>query len=202
MPTTKLSPTELLIMDWQNALPGFGVPYSGPNDGITNSKFYMAMMALESKTKAYGKLYNGTQPIMSVQKAKALFEPSTLPAAPIESTKPQTESLGNKLVEWEAFLSTTLPVVGKLYSPGTDITLAFQALEASIGKEIDKPMAGVIFNPTTKTPNTSTQDILEALKTIQSHKEKLARGSSVVSPEYFSQDDRLILLKKIVHGQV
>jgi hypothetical protein len=59
-----------LILDWQNALPVFGIPYTGPKDGKMNQSLIEAMMALENKYQAYGQIFTGSDIKMSVDEAK------------------------------------------------------------------------------------------------------------------------------------
>lgn len=185
-------PVNQAILDWQNALPSFGIAYSGPKDGQANQSFVDAMMTLEGKYKAYGQVFAGGNVIMSVSDAKKKFlGDSKEPAKePTKDSKPVDQSLK----AWESFLSGSLPVVGKVYDG--DLAVAAKKIEAAIGKVINKPTAGIIWNDTKKEFNTTPDDVKKALDLIQAH------AKTVTQPEVkaakFTLDQRVIRMSQLL----
>lgn len=136
------------ILDWQNSLSEFGINYSGPKNGLMNMQFIAAMMALESKLKAYGELFTGSGVKISVTEAKKKY-------------------LTSKSSGWESFLSQNLPMVGKVYDG--DLAVAGKKLEDRIGKFINKQIRGSIWSDEKQQFNTTPDDIKKSLDLIQSY---------------------------------
>lgn len=183
-----------MVLEWQNALPAFGVSYSGPKDGQVNQAFVEAMMAFEGKYKAYGQVFAGNKPKMSVVEAKKKFlseaPKSDAPVKEVPGTPPEDASL--KI--WESFLSGNLPVVGKVYEG--DLAGAAKKIEAVIGKAINKPASGLIWNDAAKKFNTTTDDVKKALDLIQTHLSSPTSGEKKSSD--FTLDQRVILMSQMM----
>ena len=179
------------ILDWQNAFPAFGVTYLGPKDGIVNPQFIAAMLALESKLKAYGEIFTGSGVKMSVTEAQKKYLSPETPKQ--ETTKVETKPeamVPNNTKVWESFLSQSLPVVGKVYDG--DLASAGKKLEAAIGKSINKPTAGLIWNDTKKQFNTTPDDVKKALELIRAHQQKQPKTAE------FTQDERIVMMAKFL----
>lgn len=184
------------ILEWQNALPSFGISYSGPKDGQINQAFIDAMMALEGKYKAYGQIFSGSGVNMSVSDAKKKFMMEAPKDIPKDTQQPELPKLDTpttsdqSLKIWESFLSTNLPVVGKVYDG--DLPGAAKKLEAAIGKSINKPMSGIIWSDAKKQFNTTPDDVKKALEMIQAHTEK------EVKPAQFTSDQRIVRMSQML----
>lgn len=188
-----------MISEWQNALPSFGISYSGPKDGQVNQGFVEAMMALEGKYKAYGQVFAGNKIKMSVLEAKKKFLNEVLkddvsvkevPGKDVTVVKPEDASIK----AWESFLSSNLPVVGKVYEG--DLAGAAKKIEAAISKAINKPASGLIWNDATKKFNTTTDDVKKALYLIQTHLSSPTSGEKKSSD--FTLDQRVILMSQML----
>lgn len=184
------------ILEWQNVLPAFGIPYSGPKDGQINQAFIDAMMALEGKYKAYGQIFSGSSINMSVSDAKKKFmietpKDSPRPELPKSDTPAPTDQ---SLKVWESFLSTNLPVVGKVYDG--DLSAAAKKLEATIGKSINKSMAGIIWSDAKKQFNTTPDDVKKALDMIQAHEQKETKQAQFTLDHRVVQMSQMLLEKK------
>lgn len=184
-----------LLSDWQNALPTFGIPYTGPKNGELSQAFIEAMMALEDKYKAYGQIFTGSGVKMSVSEAKQKFlsnvksEPKT---EIVENVTPSTQE--SSLKKWESFLSQQLPVVGKLYEG--DLATAGKKLETTISQAINKPMHGVIWNDVTHQFNTTTEDVKKALELIQAHKSNSVATAKFTIDQRVTKMSQMLLEKK------
>lgn len=177
-----------IILEWQNALSIFGIVYTGPKDGEMNQAFINAILSLEDKYKAYGQIFTGTGIKMSVSEAKKKFLGETL--KPTEISTPAEIPKTNDLKIWEDFFDNSLPVVGKIYD-GKLATTA-KKLEASIGKLINKPMSGVIWNDVTKQFNTTPDDIKKALTLLEKH------TPTAIKPAQFTIDQRIVKMSQIL----
>lgn len=178
------------ILEWQTALPSFGVSYSGPKDGQISQSFIDAMMALEGKYKAYGQIFAGGGIRMSVADAKKKFlsEASKDTPKEITSVTPKPEEQSLKI--WESFLSTNLPVVGKVYDG--DLAGAAKKIEAAISKAINKPVNGMIWSDAKRQFNTTPDDVKKALDLIQAH------ASSEVKAAESTLDQRVIRMSQLL----
>lgn len=85
---------------------------------------------------------------------------------------------------WESFLSQNLPVVGNVYTG--DMASAGKKIEAAIGKAINKSMAGIIWNDSKKTFNTTPDDVKKALDLIAAKSENQPKQAE------FLMDDRIV----------
>ncbi len=174
-----------LILDWQNVLtPIFGISYNGPKDGKMNQSLIESMMALESKYKAYGQIFTGSDIKMSVNEAKNKFIDEKV----IKDTNEDHQD--TFLNKWESFLSQQLPVVGKLYQG--DLATAGKKLETEIAKSIGKPMNGIIWNDATHSFNTTIEDVKKALELIQTHK------TAEIKSVQFTIDQRVAKMSQIL----
>lgn len=77
---------------------------------------------------------------------------------------------------FQNLLSENLPIVGTLYNG--DLIDAAKKLEMAIGKEINIPMSGMIWNDQKKQFNTTPDDIRKSLDIIQMHKSPKSIQSS------------------------
>lgn len=183
-----------LILDWQNTLPVFGIPYTGPKDGKMNQSLMEAMMALENKYKAYGQIFTGSDIKMSVDEAKNKFLSADKSKEKIPQETPKKVQQDSFLKKWESFLSQQLPVVGKLYQG--DLATAGKRLETAIAKSIGKPMNGVIWNDTTHNFNTTVEDIQKALELIQAHKTTEIKTAQFTIDQRVAKMSQMLLEKK------
>jgi len=180
------------ILDWQNSLPIFGIPYTGPKDGEINQPFIESMMALEGKYKVYGQIFSGNNIRMSVSDAKKILMGDIPKEVSKDSVLLKSDSASDpSLKVWESFLSESLPIVGKVYEG--DLVSAAKKMEAFIGKAIGKPMNGMIWNDAKKQFNTTTDDVKKALDLIQSHIQ-----TTEVKKTELSLDQRVIRFSKIL----
>lgn len=175
------------ILEWQSALPSFGIPYQGPKDGKVNQSFLDAMMSLEGKYKAYGQIFVGDSIRMSVADAKKKFMISEAPKE-IVNTVPKSEDKSLKI--WESFLSTNLPVVGKVYDG--NLASAAKKIEDTISKIINKPVTGMVWDDTKKQFNTTPDDIKKALDLIQTH------TFSEMKNAEFTMDQRVVCMSRLL----
>ena len=82
----------------------------------------------------------------------------------------------NSIKIFQSFFSKSLPIVGKLYSGPIDgiyndqLQVAAKNIEDTISKETGASAAGLVFNSSAKTFNTTVDDIESALKLISTHK--------------------------------
>lgn len=182
-----------LILDWQNALPVFGIPYTGSKDGKMNQSLMEAMMVLENKYKAYGQIFTGSDIKMSVDEAKNKFLGADKSKEKIPQETPKEVQQDSSLKKWESFLSQQLPVVGKLYQG--DLATAGKRLETAIAKSIDKPMNGVIWNDTTHNFNTTVEDIKKALELIQAHKTTEIKAAQFTIDQRVAKMSQMLLEK-------
>lgn len=191
-----------LISEWQIALPSFGINYSGPTDGKINAQFITAMFNLESKLKMYGELFNGAKPLVPVSKIKDKLpkpeskseepqdlKPTPLPPKPADpdDIQSQVEAPQNNK-EWEVFLKSSLPVAGNIWDGNVETTA--KKLESIISSKINKSIAGMIWNDSTKSFNTSTQDVKSALEKLEKH--------DLNKKSYSKKDDRLAKMAEIM----
>lgn len=193
-----------------------GIGYALPADGVMTPQFIEVLQYLQSALSGTGKkvqLISGKSPAPNaLQSLIALDAPVEKPV----ETKPKSQEkkpseeildeeepgirsikdlknpkqLDDKNAQWESFLSESLPVVGKLYNG--DLGKAAQSLEAMIGKEIEKPMTGVIWNDVNKSFNTTTEDIRSALSKIQAHRETAKKQAN------FKQDERIVRMSQML----
>lgn len=182
-----------VILEWQKALPSFGIVYSGPQDGMSNSQFVEAMMRFEAKYKAYGEVYLGSSPKMSVEQAKKKFQPvnketdGKTPESKTDKEPTDTKSIDIKVDKvWESFLQQTLPTIGKSY---LDPAQASQELENFISKKINKSVTGMIWNDSKKTFNTTPDDVRKALELIESNQKNTDKTAI---------DQRMYLMSKFL----
>lgn len=182
-----------LILSWQQALPGFGISYSGPQDGQLNPGFITGILEFENRYKLYSQVWNGSNIVMSVAEAKKKLghptEPSEEPSEtlPTESTE---KSVQNQV--WKNFLSHDLPLVGKLYNG--DLGVAAQNLEVAIGKYLGKSIQGMIWNPDKKIFNTTPEDIQEALLLLSKRQTSTTVSSTI--------DERLFRMAELLGRNV
>lgn len=191
--------TDQMVLEWQNALPSFGISYTGPKDGQVNQAFIEAMMALEGKYKAYGQVFAGNKIKMPVTEAKKKFlSEAPKSEAPKNETSvkevPAAKPEDGSLKIWESFLSGNLPVVGKVYDG--DLAGAAKKIEAVIGRAINKPASGLIWNDATKKFNTTPDDVKKALDLIQTHLSSPTSGEKQSSD--FTLDQRVILMSQML----
>lgn len=192
-------PNVLQLQNYIKAVKPMGLNYTGSADGVVTTGLIFLLHNLQSLLPDKKlNLVNGAKvdPTALAQLVKAIGK--ELPKVKetklekedvVNSDKPEEskdEDIVNKNSAWESFLSESLPVVGKLYDG--DLSKAAKNLEAAIGKEIDKPMSGVIWNESKKSFNTTPDDIRNALNKIQKYK---ATGD-VSKKSRFTQDERVI----------
>lgn len=183
------------ILEWQNALPSFGITYQGPKDGQINQAFIDAMMALEGKYKVYGQIFTGSGTKMSVMDAKKKFLLPDTPAKKSIETSKLPESPSIKV--WESFFSSNLPIVGKVYEG--DLVNAAKKIEVAIGKAINKPVVGMIWDDTKKQFNTTPDDVKKALDLIQTH--VVSTNVSDTKTSKLNLDQRIILMSQLLLGK-
>lgn len=167
------------ILDWQNSLPGFGISYDGPKNGLLNPQFISSMVSLENKYKAYGDIFTGSGVKMSVHEAQRKFLSKTDEII----TKPSDEKEVTNMKVWESFLSQNLPVIGKVYDG--DLSVAGKKLETAIGNSIGRSMTGIIWNDIKKQFNTTPDDIKKSLNLIQAQQQKEPKKAEL------TMDDRV-----------
>lgn len=195
-------PNVLQLQNYIKAVKPLGLGYSLPADGIVTTEFIallnhlQALLSNKKLNLVNGKTVNPNalaQLVKAVGKELPKVKETKLEKEDVVSSdKPEeskNEDIVNKNSAWESFLSENLPVVGKLYSG--DLSKAAKNLEAAIGKEIDKPMSGVIWNESKKSFNTTPDDIRNALNKIQKHKE-----TPSFKKAKFTQDERVIKFAK------
>lgn len=195
-------PNVLQLQNYIKAVKPLGLNYTGPADGVITTGLIFLLhnlqsllpdkklnlvngrtvdpTALSQLVKAVGK------ELPKVEKPKLEKEDAVISDKPEDLKESKDEDIVNKNSAWESFLSESLPVVGKLYDG--DLSKAAKNLEAAIGKEIDKPMSGVIWNDSKKSFNTTPDDIRSALNKIQKHK----AAGDVSKKSKLTQDERVI----------
>lgn len=190
------------VLAFQKALPGFGIVYTGNLDGVIDSTFAKAMKNLEELIQAktgelmIGKIFSGNIN-MSVGDVYRNYFPELkkIPFEPIRSDLMKSEIQINKNNDtndaFKLLLSENLPIVGKLYNG--DLSTAAKTLETVIGKEIGKPMNGIIWNDQKQTFNTTPDDIRKALSLISSHRKDLPKISGIMP-----LDERFLKMSKIL----
>lgn len=180
-----------------------GVGYSLPVDGEVTDLLVSTLQYLQSGlATAAGHPVNlisgrkvNSNAIAEIEKAlgiKPAKDPveKPLPAKePVPSLEDAVE-LGSQNKEWESFLNQSLPVVGKLYDG--DVASSAKKLEAAISKEINKPVAGMIWSDTKKQFNTTPDDIMSALQKIEAHKKSSTKAANL------SRDERYIKLADMI----
>jgi len=195
------------ILEWQNSFSLFGVNYSGPKDGTLNPQFINAILNVETKYKAFGEILNGDKIIMTVSQAKSKFlniqqdnsikppetkddseklSPNSLTDKEEDKKAPTSLSPPDEDKQWVSFFNQNLPLIGKLYNG--DLGVTAKNAEIAIGKLINKPMIGVIWNDQKKVFNTTQDDIKNALNLIQQHTQKQAK---------YTMDYRIMRLAEI-----
>lgn len=189
-----------------------GIGYALPADGVMTPQFAEVLQYLQSALSSTGKkvqLISGNSPAPDALQSLLSLEPSVPESKPVPQDKKPLEEipdeepgvrlikelknpkkLDEKNAQWEAFLSESLPVVGRLYNG--DLGKAAQNLEAMIGKEIEKTMTGVIWNNVNKSFNTTPDDVRSALSKIQAHKETAKKQAN------FKQDERIIRMSQML----
>lgn len=188
-----------------------GVGYALPADGVMTPQFEAVLGYLQSAFSGDGhkiSLLNGKlvnpSGVAQLQKLLSPAKPETQDKKPAEdkstTEKPEDREIKTldkkpgeeKNTAWESFLGQSLPVVGKLYDG--DIEKAAKNLEAAIGKEIGKSMAGVIWNDSKKSFNTTPDDIRSALNKIQEHKKTATKTAE------FTQDQRVLKFAELLQN--
>lgn len=196
------------VQTYLQARKPLGIGYPLAADGVATDQLISILSYLQSSLSALvghpvsvvsGKTVNPgaisiIEKALGDQKPMVGAVPTAETVAPtlddeIKLPKETSAPVDGALKKWESFLSQSLPVVGKVYDG--DLAVAAKKLESQISAKINKPMTGVIWNDQKKQFNTTPEDILAALTTIENHS-KLAEKTAVLS-----RDDRFIRLSDI-----
>ena len=158
-----------------------GPSYLGPIDGITSlylldivKTFQTAISAKAGKTITIV-TGNSISPGAFAEAMQILKEPAKKeeikPVSDTTSPLPSSDTIKS----FQSFFAANQPVIGKLYSGPIDgitnieLESAAKKAEALISAAIKKDVNGVIWNPNSKTFNTTTADISNALQLIAKH---------------------------------
>lgn len=96
---------------------------------------------------------------------------------------------------WINFLSKPLPVVGTLSS--SDLSSAAKTIESAISKAINQPVAGKIWNDSTKQFLTTPDDVKKALELIAAQPKPVDANADVVKPAS-RIDDRIAKMASLL----
>ena len=146
------------ILDYQSALPGLGISYSGPTDGIGNPQFTSAMLALEMKEEidtgipAVGHIYSGGTVLMPLSKMLQLYRKDKA-AKDTKDQKPSVQTADASTTAWQKALSAGMPIVGSLYKGPVDgvvnpeLISAANQIESTIQSKLkNQSVKGKIFD--------------------------------------------------------
>lgn len=187
------------IVEFQKALPSFGIKYLGPADGSLNVEFISAMIQLEqaiqSKTgkEVQGKIFSGGQVLMSPSEVINAFISPSSNKPEVEKEKevkeaPQPPKSLDNIKSFQIFLKEKGLYAGLVDGVSNpELSSAAKKLEAQISHLVPGiPINGAIWNEAKQQFNTSVEDVKQALELISNN-----QGSSKkVSPEIKQARDR------------
>jgi hypothetical protein len=117
--------------------------------------------------------------------------------APEVAKPPEAPKPSNLIKEFQGFLSKAQPIIGTPYHgpidglPSESLTAAARQVEQQLSKAVGKSAAGLLWNDATKTFNTSTGDLAEALKLLVTHAPPTPAKTAV------SKESRKLILQRV-----
>jgi hypothetical protein len=158
----------------------FSAPYTGPVDGEINAELINILKEFQDVlAKKTGKTINivSGSSISPGAFATAMKAVKDLQTTTPEEIKPPS---ADTIKSFQSFFSQDHPVIGKLYTgpidgtPNPELESAAKKAEDMIANSIkNNKVFGSIWNPNSKTFNTSTADVTNALTLIVKHNAEL-----------------------------
>jgi hypothetical protein len=174
------------VAEFQKALPSLGIHYQGRTDGIVDSSFISAMLALEMKLEmnsgipAIGLIFSGGRVVMPPSRVLSLYlhkdpskeAPGSTSKGPLKDPSDASpQPLDLSIQAWQKALSSSLPLLGAVYQGPIDgemnpqLQSAAQLLERTIQARLKtKSVIGKIFDSSGKRFLTDPNDVVDALK--------------------------------------